>query len=173
MANTISGRNDMKFPEMIRYLMENMNLFKNQYCEGIPKLRLIKLLLIELAELKKVNSFFYKLHFLSYQEEEEKITNGELPPLRSSKSKNIGSHQDSNVLQPSRDSNNNPRVGNTNGGQAGTLSSGRSRTNTGRSFNLNNSLFEIPEDKKSNSPNKVPTLNMTQVFGNMGKAGAR
>lgn len=36
--------------------MENMSSFKNQYCEGIPKLRLIKLLLIELAELKKVSA---------------------------------------------------------------------------------------------------------------------
>ena len=37
--------------------MENMALYKTQYCEGIPKLRLIKLLLIELAELKKVGPF--------------------------------------------------------------------------------------------------------------------
>ena len=55
MAKVITGKKNMEFGDLIRHLMANMNIYKNQYCEGIPKLRLIKLLLIELAELKKVS----------------------------------------------------------------------------------------------------------------------
>ena len=61
MAVIITGKKNVKFLDLVRYIMSNLHQFKDQYIEGIPKLRLIKLLLIELAELKKVNF----THFLT------------------------------------------------------------------------------------------------------------
>lgn len=42
------GSLDINLKEIIKRMRE----FQNQFCEGVPKVRLIKLLLAELAELK-------------------------------------------------------------------------------------------------------------------------
>jgi hypothetical protein len=54
MAENLTGTRNKDFTKLVQYIMKNLKSFKGQYCEGIPKLRLIKLMLIELAELKKV-----------------------------------------------------------------------------------------------------------------------
>ena len=151
MAKLITGKKNMEFGEMIRHLMENMASYKNQYCEGIPKLRLIKLLLIELAELKK--------------EDEQKIVNGELPPLRpgkiSSESRRSGGN---NVLQPAKDNNQNMMNRSMIGGNsiASMTNTGTTNRTSNRSFlHPPGGLDEIPEIN-DNTPkgSKVPALNI-------------
>lgn len=54
----VEDKPELNFNEKIRYFITNLVDFKYQYCEGIPKIRIMKMVLLEIAELKKVNKFF-------------------------------------------------------------------------------------------------------------------
>lgn len=58
LARIITGNMIMEFNELIKHIIKNLKSYRGLYCEGIPKLRIIKLLLIEIAELKKVKTQF-------------------------------------------------------------------------------------------------------------------
>lgn len=63
LARILTGDNDTEFAKLVKHIIGNLKNYRGSYSEGIPKLRLIKLMLIELAELKKV--IVHKLIFLN------------------------------------------------------------------------------------------------------------
>jgi len=53
LTRLISGEANKSLDEMLQMITTNLQTYKEDFIEGIPKLRIIKLLLIEIAELKR------------------------------------------------------------------------------------------------------------------------